>query len=949
MFAISFGQSYVLDGLLILFAYLLVFVLSSLSLGRWLARDFSRIDRFLIGAALNFAVIIIPSIPIGTTTSFLSTYLKLVFVVELMLTGFQLYLFLKEGIKYQFSFQGVLKKPELFITIATQPFVILITILHPVLYEWDYVVYYGTYYQSIVQSGMLPAINLVHNLSSFETWFPPGTDIFYYFLTNTFGQQFLPFIPYLLYLLFLAVAYRAWSIVSNKRIMATWLMALCAISPIILVYLSLYSLYPDMLSSIFVTSGIIYSYESGFQNKIPYLFGAGLCGALALLTKDTSIFILPMFLICYAYGSKKKLHWTAAILFLYSVILVNIYGDIFTGGNQALGSALLVSSSVTTFLIVLVWHISKERGLYQLRGKFSWMIALFAISMIGVAWYIRNFFVLRSPFFPLFLNSSYRQAYDLAFSILQSSYVGGVPRTIFISFYSLPILLRYDLPFDLSFVIGTLFFLEIIGTIAILRKRKSESLFAILGFLLMIFYWQNYIQFATQTNQFRHLIPFLPFLLMIPLFGLESMFDFLRIKERLQPYFFSVILILFGVSFGLITNFDTNALTLNLDEVSSFLTPSIIVFALLTLAIVLLGAVMIQLFDKRSSHKWISTTLSARNKTLITRTLAIAIIVFFGFITFYEIFPSVSIMNASSSYSTSANYQLSILYNGWNQDYEPVVAYYLSGAVPANAVTIAWYDVGIAYYTHHKVIDLRDDVYGYMSISDLLFSNDSKTILQGLEARNITYFMIPNSRFNEYDVFQAFEQQTPVFFNTILDTRYSHIVEVFPYLTLYELQPISSVSNYTLSAGQAYIGIPGIYAASGWTQFSNAKILNANPISHSLTFSYSARTQCCLNLLSYNFIHPQGWQDYTGFRFNWSGGSNDTFQIYIGNSKYTNGEFFYFHGSQNETYSFSFNNSSSTIGVFDPSQIQYLIISTSSLNTTGVATLSSFELSYSSY
>lgn len=942
------GQMYILNNLFVLLAYLVVFAFSSFTIGKRIKASQSILDVVLTGSIVNFAIIIIAAIPVGIFSHFLLEYFDLTFILQLGLAAYGIYEIVIERRQILLRFPSakslLFKRPEIFIVLAAQPYVFLLTVLHPILYEWDYSVYYGTYLESITATGSLPTTNIFHNLSIFETWFPPGASIFYSFISTVFSQEFIRIIPYFVYLLFVVVAYKGASTISKKQDLSAWVLALTALSPLVITYLGTYSLYPDLLSALFVALAMIYAYEAGYYGNDRLIVVAALSTALALLTKDTAIFIFPMVLLCYSYSSKKSILWAISIALIYFTIAGYSYGDIFTGGNSALGYARLLASVPTTGIICLVWFFS--RTFYKPRGKISSYFGLFAFSLLGTAWYMRNVIVLKSLFFPLIIGARYQSEYNIAYALYRSSPIVSIPITPIFSTTSqyLQLMLEYSNLVNLDLLTGTLLVFEFIGIFFVVRRHSSETMFALLVLLLMTFFWQNVFLFDQTYGNLRHLLPFLPFFLTICVFGIDYLIEKIRLRESLRPWAFLGILLPYALTFLRINSFDIGVplkTGLSLSPASSYLSTSTIEYSLISLCVV----VVMTLTSRFILRKKMNFSVTRSRVSALTKIVTLCLLVLLCSVTLFAIYPTQTSYGIASNYSTDPSYQFSLMYLGWNQDYTPIIQYYLSGAVPISAVTLAWYDVGIAYYTHHKVIDLRDDVYGYMSIYKLLFSNNSQEILSGLRTLNITYFLIPNDQHIQYPSFVSLESKT-IFFDLIRDPKVSKMIRHFSTLTLYQLKPSLKTTIVEPAPPQTWIQL-NLNNSSNWHVYNGTTISGIDNVTRSISFSFNATQRCCNNLIRYTFSQPRDWSNYTGISFRWSGAKGTAMQLYIGSLIYNNGELFYFNGTgTTTTYYFDFSDASYYVGQINMRSVRVVQISTSTLHVSGNATFSFPLLSY---
>jgi len=634
-------------------------------------------------------------------------------------------------------------------------FLLMVSIYHPTLLEWDTVTDYLPSARSIASTGGLYNIYRMSNYSFLNGFSVQITYSYFFYFNALDGLRLLPFV----YFLMTAIAVYQFAKESKTVINPILPVCILATFPVTWKILAEKSLYLEIPFVFYTTSSLLLCYEASKEaNYSNYLFlGASLFNLM--LSKELGFFMASLFVAIVAAetfcksSTFSKVFYASIFTSMFNVLfLIDILGgnDTVAVGRQALVLMFSLAITLISVGILKFSRSSQNASSESISSKISRFCALIPFMLLILFFTLKNFLNLGS------FTYSTGPAYGLFAEFIGPVNVWQGWNSVFNMFSAYRLLTS-------SGLISIYLAFFILGLAVIIKRRHNlGSSFLGAAFLFVTLTWATITLSASSGDDFRRLYYFVPLASIIITMGTEAVFKKYKNRMRDLFVFMNSILILMLVLVFYQGDY-LNALFWRYDIYEDFSLISLLIGAAAIFSFVALPTAL------KKTHIWARIQSRHVASVLVALQIILAALLLPPIITYAH----------QNGYDPANYYQIQdggVAYN------ISEVVNYLNQLNNSYAM-ISIFGHYIPFYTNRTSIELTG-YEGYLTLKNIM-SEDG--YLEKLEQDKIKYILEPRQGFPDriMNLKKLYRSSFPNYERLILQDAIP--TKIFQYFTLHEI------------------------------------------------------------------------------------------------------------------------------------------------------------------
>ncbi len=653
--------------------------------------------------------------------------------------------------------------------------VLLVSIYHPILLEWDTVSDYLPSAKSLALTGDLFNIYRLSRYSFLNGFSVQITYSYFYYFNALDDLRLLPFVY------FAMTAIAVYQFAKQSKAVINPILPICILAtfPVTWKILAEKSLYLEIPFVLYSTSSMLLCYKALKKaNHSNYLFlGASLFNLM--LSKELGFFTASLFvaiLVAETFDKSSKFSRIAYVLVFTSIFNLLFLTDILGGniivavGRQALVLGFSIAITLISEGILKIPKRPQNADLASVSNKISRFGALIPSMFLILFFTLKNFLDLGS------FTYTTGPAYGLFAAFVAPANVGHGWTKVFSMFSAYHLLTSSGL-----ISIYLVFF--ILGFVVIVKHRPDlGNSFLGATFLFVTLVWAAITLSASSGDDFRRLYYFAPLASIIVTMGFEQLLK--KREKRVRDFFISINSVLISVLVLVFFQGDyLEALFWRFDIFKDIGVISLLIGAAVLFLSVVLQKSLKQMCSTARTHRRQGTSVLLASQVLLTALLLPPIV---GYANQNGYFP--------------ANYY-QIQDGGVAYNIEEVVSYL--NQLDNNYAMISIFGHYIPFYTNRTSIELTGHE-GYLTLKDIMSESD---YLEKLEQNKIKYILEPRQGFPDriMNVTKLYRSSFPNYGRLMLQD--SIPIKVFQYFTLHEIMyqdEINKIVDYN-STGRCLV------------------------------------------------------------------------------------------------------------------------------------------------
>lgn len=759
---------------------------------------FTVCDKLISGALLGNFSLVAPSVLFGFFYNYLNRFFELYTLFSLSALVLFLFCFVRRKKWHlpsdtRFTNAGV--KTYLLLILL---FTLFVLFFHTIYLEYDAIYVFFPYAKSIALTGSMKYN--IYDQSALSTGMPPVLPVIYAWAFSTINDLnamgihnyfrlhdlFRP-IPAAYFLLTALVIYLIARETLQKK--HAFLSVIIFMSfPSTILTLSAFTYYLELGFVFYLVSSVLCLIRALKTRKPIWFFLTGVASSLLLLTKEVSIFIIPlifsMFIVFSSIRYRRAIFVILSTLPFYLVFIWDIHGFPISNVGWILMRQLPVFA-LSAILYYLSNAVKKSNDLLMWEN-----LILFLFPFIpSVVFFLRGIVFLDSLYSILSWGPAFRDAVGLFHTAT------GTSRAIEVTSF-----FRWDIPF-LSLGLGVLYLIPILLSIVYLFRRIGKDVHPVNSLMVMMLLTlveaMSFLSLGSQPES-RRIYYFAPILAIFAANGLMLFDHFLKSK------YFIYLCMLFNslaISYIWVYRFPFYSLLgLSYLKNSLGLTSTL---DLVFLFLVFLGVFLVfpiaekKLRIKESENRRRVPAFPVVQKKLRFQYLRSPIVGFRirrNFVYLYLLtascltilYPTIPIWVQGVNRNFDFSSLQSDVYESTYENGILIVGNYYTENTDDQYVTVSFGGGALRYFANRSLIDLAT-VMGIQSIQNILTINVSEDLLQSLNNSNIRYFLIPRSNNSFHRLYLGFRENFYLF-RFIEEDEHFSLIKEFDYYQLFRFE-----------------------------------------------------------------------------------------------------------------------------------------------------------------
>jgi len=709
--------------------------------------------------SLNF-VLVVPTVILGLSMNGVLLYFRIYTVIlfaSFVLLAVWIRRYFSRGIRSLLTClkwrNGIL---VFLVILLWASYIVLITLYTPIFKNWDAIAVYLPMAKAIQTTSSLKYNTFF--LSQAEMGYPPLNPILYAFIMFTIGDPYVKLIPIIYFVGFLLLIYRISSEFFDRAI-CSLLIFLFLVMPSTQTYFGRASLFLDLEFAFYLMISLYFFFKclKTAENRGYWCFILGMASGLLLMSKEfgVSLFLVILSLFIFIFvGVVKNLH-VKAVLLAFLAFFPHLSFSIFHIALNAHVYYYYRGVIVLTFFVAycfVAYSISKGFSQNYNRGTIRTLI-LFLVPAVSSALYMFYNIAVRGQASPGLQFATELRLRSLGIPLPSTGDLDAMSREIF-SFQN------FFLAFPMAMFIVPL----VLGLFVLcydLRRRNAEceKKILLLATLYLVFIW-GFTGFQVGGDNYRRFIPlslFIAFFIAYDYKGFPFQFmNDLKYKSQIQ---FSLISLAFAYTWFFVDNpnFDYVPLYSKVVNSQPLATPlNLLIFVAIFSPYVISRVVARRISDRKvtSNSMWRLFQLGTHHKQIILKGFSVLALLLNVLLPAYLV-ARTSMIVCEHTWDPTYYSDVFSVEAFYGDPLIEIATYYLEN-INNSDVTVTFGMDRLAYLTQRPLIDCAkyDQL---LFLSPLLKTNNSAEIAQGLNERNIRYFLLPDAGSWAYQIFSRYE------------------------------------------------------------------------------------------------------------------------------------------------------------------------------------------------